>query len=163
MELDFTEGNDEVGFPVIQMKHLAQDPKHFRWMLSKGWTFLLTSSFKPLALVRPLTEEDLEADEKKPEEERAEVMTLEMVRTGRDHFFFTMQEGNDVHLFFKNMENRDKKLALVTPQIPQEILDAYGVFREMQLKKTREEKKDRDEEAAKAEIKAQAPRKRGST
>lgn len=140
MELDFTEGMDTVGVPVIQMKHLHHDPRGLRYKLAKGSSFLLTHSFKLIAYMRPLTKEDLEEEMKKPEAERALMMTLEMVRTERDKFLYELQDGKDIHLFFKVKGNPEKTLALVTPQIPAKLKEAYAVFREMQLEDNREAK-----------------------
>ena len=160
MELDFKEGAETVGLPVIQMKHLHHDPRGLRFQLAKGVSFLLTHSFRPIAYMRPLTEEDLEEDSKLPEEERACVMTLEMVRTDRNRFLFELQDGRNVHLFFKIKGDPKKILALVTPEIPAELKETYATFREMQLEDTRKAKEKKlMAEAAEAKVERKAKKK----
>jgi len=110
--------------------------------------------------MRPLTEEDLEEDSKLPEEERACVMTLEMVRTDRNRFLFELQDGRNVHLFFKIKGDPKKILALVTPEIPAELKETYATFREMQLEDTRKAKEKKlMAEAAEAKVERKAKKK----
>jgi hypothetical protein len=83
-----------------------------------------------------------------------------MVRTDRNRFLFELQDGRDVHLFFKIKGDPKKILALVTPEIPAKPKEAYATFREMQLEDIRKAKEKKlAAEVTKAKVERKAKKK----
>jgi len=101
------------GFWIISMSDLHDYPKEIRFRMSKGSHFLLTHYGKPLAYVRPIEEEDME--------EPKQVMTFNCIRQNPDEFIFMMFDGESIVVGFQK-----RALALASPEIPEDIMEAFS-------------------------------------
>ncbi len=120
-EKEYSDAMEDIGVAVIQMSDLMRDFMDVRYRISRGESFLLTHSSKAIAYIRPLTEEDLIADEKKGEDDQMEIWGIEDIRTNRDEFIFNMKDGRSIILGY-----RSKTLALITSEVPHEYLEKYN-------------------------------------
>ena len=112
----------------VAMGDLHSKPKEIRVWLMGGEEMLLTHSGKLLAYIQPLKERDLD-DLKK-------MMTLEYLRNHRDEFLYSIMTGEDVVLSFHK-----RKLALITPNIPNKYVKEYEKHRQEVLEERRKKRK----------------------
>jgi hypothetical protein len=104
---------EEVGVPVVRMRSFTHDFLEVRYRLAKGGSMLLVSNSTPLALVRPLEDDEIMGP-------NTLVMNIETIRKSRTEFLFALHDGIPVVLGY-----RGKVMGFITPEIPNEYLEAF--------------------------------------